>query len=383
MPVVASVEDLRRRARRKVPRALFDYVDGGSYSEVTMRRNTADLEAIGLRQKVMVDVSRRTMRTRMLGQEAAMPLALAPTGLAGFLHRDGEIMGARAAEAFGIPFCLSTVSICSIEDVRAAVRNPFWFQLYVLKDRGVSKALLERALAADCSALFLTVDTQVSGRRRRDMHNGLTVPPRLTLANALDVATKPGWALGVMAGKRRSFGNLQGLVADLDISSLSKWVGEQFEPNLTWADLEWVRKAWPRKLVLKGILTEEDARGAASVGADAIVVSNHGGRQLDGARSSIAALPAIAGAVGDRVEVLFDGGIRSGQDVLKACALGACGCLSGRAWLYGLAAMGARGVTAMLETVRDELDTSMAMCGLADISAAGPAVLDVDADMAA
>lgn len=376
---IASVDDLRMLARRKLPRMMFDFVDGGSYSETTMRRNNVDLEAIHLRQKVMVDVSRRSAKTTMLGQVSTMPLAIAPTGLSGFLHRNGEIHGARAAEAFGVPFCLSTVSICSIEDVRAAVKEPFWFQLYVLRDRGVSKALLEKALAADCSALLLTVDTQVSGRRRRDLRNGLSVPPRLSAANLIDMALHPAWAWGLMTGRRRSFGNLDGLVQNLDISSLSQWVGTQFETSLTWRDLEWVRELWPQKLVLKGIMTEEDAREAAAIGADGIVVSNHGGRQLDGARSSISALPAIAGAVGDRLEVLFDGGVRSGQDVLRALALGARGCLAGRAYLYGLAAMGEAGVTAMLETVRAELDTSMALCGVTDLTQIADHVLDLEA----
>ena len=374
--IATSIEDLRATARRRVPRAIFDYIDGGSYAELTMRRNRDDLDALLLRQKVMVDVGARSTATDILGTKASMPAVIAPTGLAGFVHKDGEIRTARAAAAFGIPYCLSTVSICSIEDVRAVVDVPFWFQLYVLRDRGVTRALIERALAAGCPALVVTVDTQVQGRRRRDIRNGLTVPPRLTICNAVDVLSRPAWALGVLMGKRRTFGNLAGLVDDLDIASLGQWVQRQFEASLTWKDLDWVRREWPRKLVIKGTLTPEDARHAADVGAEAIVVSNHGGRQLDGARSSISALPGIVDAVAGRTEVLFDGGIRSGQDMLKAVALGASACLMGRAPLYGLAAGGERGVSAVLDMLRQEMDTSMALCGCSSVAEIAQHVLD-------
>lgn len=374
--IAASVDDLRNAARRKVPRAIFDYIDGGSCSELTMRRNRDDLDAICLRQRVMVDVGARDTAAQLLGGRVRLPVAIAPTGLAGFVHRDGEIEAARAAAAGGVPYCLSTVSICSIEDVRESAGAGFWFQLYVLRDRGVTRALMERALAADCPALVVTVDTQVQGRRRRDIRNGLTVPPRLTPGNAIDMLLRPSWALGLIAGKRRTFGNLAGLVDDLDISSLGQWVSRQFEASLTWRDLEWVRREWPRKLVIKGALTPEDARHAADVGAEAIVVSNHGGRQLDGARSSISALPGIAEAVGERTDVLFDGGVRSGQDVVKAMALGAKACLVGRAHLYGLAAGGGRGVTAVLELLRQEMDVTMALCGCASVDDITSRIID-------
>ncbi|MBN9530125.1 MAG: alpha-hydroxy-acid oxidizing protein [Alphaproteobacteria bacterium] len=376
MTVVTNVQDLRALARQRVPRAIFDYADRGSYDEVTLRANRAGLAAIGLRQRVMVDVSTRSTATTLAGQAATMPVAIAPTGLTGLFHRNGEIHGARAAEAFGIPFCLSTMSICSIEDVRAATTKPFWFQLYVMRDRGFARSLIERAAAAQCSALVLTLDLQIQGQRHQDLKNGLAVPPRLTLANALDIMRKPGWATGVLFGKRRTFGNLAGQIKGSDnLATLSQWIASQFDPSLNWQDIEWVRKMWPGKLILKGVLDVEDARAAAASGADAIVVSNHGGRQLDGAMASIAALPAIAEAVGGRTEILFDGGVQSGQDVLKALALGARGCLIGKAFLYGLAAQGEAGVTRTLDIIRRELDVSMALTGIRDVAGVTPAVL--------
>jgi L-lactate dehydrogenase (cytochrome) len=376
MTVVTNVQDLRALARRRVPRAIFDYADRGSYDEGTLRANRAELAAIGLRQRVMVDVSTRSTATTLAGQPAAMPVAIAPTGLTGLFHRNGEIHGARAAEAFGIPFCLSTMSICSIEDVRAGTTKPFWFQLYVMRDRGFARSLIERAAAAQCSALVLTLDLQIQGQRHQDLKNGLAVPPRLTLANALDIMRKPGWATGVLFGKRRTFGNLAGHIKGSDnLATLSQWIANQFDPSLNWQDIEWVRKMWPGKLILKGVLDVDDARIAAASGADAIVVSNHGGRQLDGAAASITALPEIVEAVAGRTEVLFDGGVQSGQDVLKAVALGARGCLIGKAFLYGLAAMGEAGVTRTLEIIRKELDVSMALTGTRDVAEVTPAVL--------
>jgi L-lactate dehydrogenase (cytochrome) len=376
MPVVTDIEDLRRLSKKRVAKAIFDYVDRGSYSEATLRANRADLESLILRQRVAIDVDRRSTRASMIGQEVAMPVALAPTGLTGLNWANGEMLAARAAERFGVPFCLSTMSICSIEDVASVVTRPFWFQLYVMRDRGFAASLIERAKAAGCSALMLTLDLQVQGQRHQDIKNGLAVPPRLTLASFLDIVTKPGWALNVLSGKRKSFGNLEGRIPNADsLTTLSQWIAGQFDPTLSWKDVEWVRSLWGGKIILKGILDPEDAKIAASTGADAIVVSNHGGRQLDGACSSIRALPEVADAVGDAVEVLFDGGIRSGQDVLKALALGAKGTMIGRAFLYGLGAMGERGVTRTLEIIRNELDVTMALCGLRDVKDASPAIL--------
>ncbi|HEX7157131.1 MAG TPA: alpha-hydroxy acid oxidase [Burkholderiaceae bacterium] len=368
MPPITQIEDLRQIAMRRVPRAIFEYVDRGSYDEITLNANRADLLALRLRQRVMVDVSQRSLATTIVGQPAAMPVAIAPTGLTGLMHGDGEILGARAALAAGIPFCLSTMSICSIEDVAGAVRQPFWFQLYVMRDRGFARDLIDRAKAAGCSALMLTLDLQVQGQRHRDIKNGLSVPPRLTLANALDIATKPSWVLQMLGAKRRSFGNLEGRIKGAgDIKTLSQWIVGQFDPTLSWKDVDWIRERWGGKLLLKGVLDPEDARIAAATGADALIVSNHGGRQLDSAPSSISALPAVADAVGDRIEVLFDGGVRSGQDVLKALALGARSCLIGRAFLYGLGADGEAGVRTALEVIRKELDVSMALGGLTDV----------------
>jgi len=376
MPVVTCIEDLRQLAKKRVARAIFDYVDCGSYSESTLRANRADLESLALRQRVGVDVDRRSMRVTMAGQEATVPVALAPTGLTGLNWADGEILAARAAERFGVPFTLSTMSICSIEDVAEAVAKPFWFQLYVMRDRGFAASLIERAKSAKCSALVLTLDLQVQGQRHRDLKNGLAVPPRLTMGTFLDVLRKPGWALNILTGKRKSFGNLEGRIPDAkNLTTLSQWIAGQFDPTLSWKDVEWVKNLWGGKLVLKGILDAEDARIAAGSGVDAIVVSNHGGRQLDGAISSIRALPEVAEAVKGKTEVWFDGGIRSGQDVLKALALGADATMIGRAFLYGLGAMGEAGVTRALEIIRAELDVTMALCGLRDVKEATPAIL--------
>jgi L-lactate dehydrogenase (cytochrome) len=376
MPVVTNIDDLRRMAQKRVARAIFDYVDRGSYDEQTLRANRADLESLHVRQRVAIDVDQRSTRTTMAGEEVAMPVAIAPVGLTGLNWADGEILGARAAGKFGIPFTLSTMSICSIEDVAGAVTKPFWFQLYVMRDRGFSASLIERAKAAKCSALVLTLDLQIQGQRHRDLKNGLAVPPKLTLGTAFDVMTKPGWALNVLSGRRKSFGNLEGRIPDAkSLTTLSHWIAGQFDPTLSWKDVEWVKKLWGGKLILKGILDVEDARIAASTGADAIVVSNHGGRQLDGTVSSIRALPEVAQAVGDRIEVLFDGGIRSGQDVLRALALGAKGTMIGKSFAYGLGAMGEAGVTKVLEILQKELDVTMALCGLRDVKDASPAIL--------
>ena len=376
MPVVTNVEDLRRRAQKRVAKAVFDYVDRGAYDEQTLRANRADLEALHFRQRVAIDVERRSTRTTMAGEEVAMPVAIAPVGLTGLNWADGEILGARAAQKFGVPFTLSTMSICSIEDVAGTVAKPFWFQLYVMRDRGFSAELIARAKAAKCSALVLTLDLQIQGQRHMDLKNGLAVPPRLTLGTVLDVMTKPGWALNVLSGRRKSFGNLEGRIPDAkSLTTLSQWIAGQFDPTLSWKDVEWVRKLWGGRLILKGILDAEDAKIAASSGADALVVSNHGGRQLDGTVSSIRALPEVVQAVGGRTEVWFDGGIRSGQDVLRALALGARGTMIGKSFAYGLGAMGEEGVTKVLEILHKELDVTMALCGLGDVKDAGPGLL--------
>jgi L-lactate dehydrogenase (cytochrome) len=355
---------------------FFDYAEGGSYSETTLRANRVDLDRIKLRQRVLVDVSHRELGTTIVGEKAALPLALAPIGLCGMQWGDGEILACRAAQAAGIPFCLSTMSICAIEDVAATVDGPFWFQLYVMKDRGFSRSLIERAVGAKCSALVLTIDLQVLGQRHRDVRNGMTVPPEWRLANMIDIAIRPAWAQSVLAGKRKTFGNLAGHVRGMEnVNSLAKWISGQFDPSLTWNDIEWIRGLWPGKLIIKGVLDVEDAKLAARVGASALVVSNHGGRQLDGAPSSISVLPKIVDAVGSDIELMFDGGIRSGQDVLRALALGARSCLIGRAYLYGLGAGGEDGVTKAIELIRDELDVSMALCGVNRIEEIGPHVL--------
>ncbi len=368
MPVITDIADLRELARKRVPRMFYDYADSGSWTESTYRANESDLQRIKFRQRVAVNMENRTTRTTMIGVDAAMPVALAPTGLTGMQHADGEILAARAAERFGVPFTLSTMSICSIEDIAAATKAPFWFQLYVMKDRDFVERLIDRAKAANCGALMLTLDLQILGQRHKDLKNGLTAPPKPTLANLINLATKPRWCLGMLGTQRRSFGNIVGHVKGVaDMSSLGSWTNEQFDPALSWADVEWIKKRWGGKLILKGILDVEDARLAVDSGADALIVSNHGGRQLDGAPSAISALPAIADAVGSEIEVWMDGGIRSGQDVLKACALGARGTLIGRAFLYGLGALGEAGVTKALEIIARELDLTMAFCGHTDI----------------
>jgi L-lactate dehydrogenase (cytochrome) len=378
MPVVTCIEDLRQMAKKRVARAVFEYVDRGAYDEATLRANKADLEALKFRQRVGIDVEHRSTRSSMLGQEVTMPVAIAPVGLTGLNWADGEMLGARAAEKFGIPFTLSTMSICSIEDVASAVTKPFWFQLYVFRDRGFAASLIDRAKAAKCSALVLTLDLQIQGQRHRDLKNGLVVPPRLTLGSFFDILGKPSWALNVLRGRRRSFGNLQGQIKGADtLMTLAQWIAGQFDPTLSWNDVAWVKQRWGGKLVLKGILDVEDAKLAAATGADAIVVSNHGGRQLDGTVSSVRALPEIVQAVGDKVEVLVDGGIQSGQDVLRALALGARGTLIGKAFAWGLGAMGEAGVTCALEIIRKELDVTMALCGLRDVKDASPAILRV------
>ena len=372
MPTITCIEDLRRLAHRKVPGAFIDYAESGSYAEQTLRANRADLERITLRQRVLCDTANRSTKTTILGEPVALPLALAPIGLCGMQHGDGEILSCRAAQGAGIPFTLSTMSICSIEDVAAAVAKPFWFQVYVMKDRGYIRALIERAAAAKCSALVLTVDLQVIGQRHRDIKNGMTVPPQIRLKNILDIATKPRWAMGIARGKRKTFGNIAGHYPGMtSVTVLSKWVAEQFDPSLSWKDVEWIKSLWPGKLILKGILDVEDARIAVKTGAAALVVSNHGGRQLDGAQSSISMLPRIADAVGGDIEVMFDGGIRSGQDIARSLALGARSCMSGRAYIYGLGAAGEAGVACAIEIMRNELDITMALIGVkrvADIS---------------
>jgi L-lactate dehydrogenase (cytochrome) len=376
MALLLSIEDFRRLARRRIPRAMFDYADGGSYDERTIRRNAADLDAMTFRQRVMVDMSNISLASSFLGSPVSMPLAIGPTGLAGLFHADGEILGARAAAACGIPFCLSTMSICSIEDVREATQTPFWFQQYLMKDRGFNQELIDRAAAAQCSALMLTLDLQVIGERRRDPRNGLTIPPKLTLRNAWDVATKPAWALSVLFGKRRTFGNLVGRIGGSSgINTLAEWIATQFDPSATWRDVEWVRSRWQGKLILKGVLDAEDAKLAVASGADAMVVSNHGGRQLDGTSSSISVLREIVDAVGGRCEVLFDGGIRSGQDIAKALALGARGGLIGKSFLYALSAAGEAGVTKAIEIMRNELRVTLALTGTSSIESVGPHIL--------
>ena len=368
MQTYTCIEDLRQVAQRKVPRAFFEYGDHGSYAQETLRANREDLCAIKLRQRVLVDVSERDLSTTILGERVPLPLALAPIGLCGMQHGDGEILACRAAQEIGIPFCLSTMSICSIEDVAEAVEKPFWFQVYVIRDRGFIRELIQRAIDAKCSALVLTLDLQVLGQRHCDIRNGMTVPPEIKLSNLIDIATKPAWALSILRGKRKTFGNLAGHVRGMeDVNSLAAWTASQFDPTLNWNDVEWIRSLWPGKLILKGILDPEDARLAAKSGAAAIVVSNHGGRQLDGAPSSISMLPRIVEAVGSEIEVMFDGGIRSGQDVLRALALGARSCLIGRAFLYGLGAAGQAGVARAVEIIAKELDVTMALTGVRKI----------------
>ncbi|MGB1825616.1 MAG: alpha-hydroxy acid oxidase [Candidatus Puniceispirillaceae bacterium] len=376
MGVVACVEDLRKQMQRRVPRMFYDYCESGSWTESTLDANETDLQAIKFRQRVAIDVSERSTAMKMLGQDVPMPVALAPTGLTGMQHADGEILAAQAAEAFGVPFTLSTMSICSIEDVAANTSKPFWFQLYVMRDRNFIRNLVERAKAANCSALMITLDLQIMGQRHKDVRNGLSAPPKLTLGNIMNLATKPSWCLGMLGTRRRQFRNIVGHVEGVkDMSSLADWTASQFDPRLSWEDVAEIRRMWDGKVILKGILDAEDAKQAVNVGADAIVVSNHGGRQLDGAASSIAALPAIVDAVGDKTEVWMDGGIRTGQDVLRAVALGARGTLIGRAFLYGLGAGGRAGVTRVLEILHKELDLTMALCGRSNLSEVDDSIL--------
>lgn len=377
MTPITCNEDLRQLAMRRAPRAIFDYVDRGSYDEHTLNGNRRALDALMLRQRVMIDVDQRSLATTMAGEAVSMPVGLAPTGLTGILHADGEILAARAAQAAGVPFTLSTVSICSIEAVRAAVEKPFWFQLYVMRDRDFAASLIQRAKTAQCSALVLTADLQIQGQRHRDIKNGLTVPPRLTVGNALDLLRRPRWAWGMLRTPHRNFGNLAGFIpgGGKGMTTLSQWIGSQFDPTLSWQDVAWVRSLWPGKLIVKGILDADDARAAVDAGADVIVVSNHGGRQLDSAPPAILALPQVVAAVGDRCEIWFDSGVRSGQDVLKALALGARATLIGKAFLYGLGAMGERGVTTALDLIRRELDVSLALTGTRDVREVGPQVL--------
>ncbi|MDH5540126.1 MAG: alpha-hydroxy-acid oxidizing protein [Rhizobacter sp.] len=377
MTVITHIEDLRVLAKSRVPRMFYDYADSGSWTESTYRANERDFQSIKLRQRVAVNMENRSTRTSMVGVDVAMPVAIAPTGLTGMQHADGEILGARAAKNFGIPFTLSTMSICSIEDVAAATGgHPFWFQLYVMRDRDFIERLIDRAKAAGCSALVLTLDLQIIGQRHKDLKNGLSAPPKLTIANMLNMMTKPRWGLGMLGTRRHGFGNIVGHVKGVEnMGSLSEWTAQQFDPALNWGDVEWIKKRWGGKLILKGIQDVEDARLALDSGADALIVSNHGGRQLDGAESSIRALPRIVDAVGGQIEVHMDGGIRSGQDVLKARALGARGTYIGRAFLYGLGAMGEPGVDKVLQIIHKELDLTMAFCGHTQIDKVDKGVL--------
>jgi L-lactate dehydrogenase (cytochrome) len=381
MGAMLTIEDLRRRARRRVPKMFFDYADSGSWTETTLRANEDDFRKIKLRQRVLVDMTDRSLASTMIGEKVSMPVALAPTGLTGMQHADGEILAAQAAEAAGVPFTLSTMSICSIEDVAGATTRPFWFQLYVMRDRGFINDLIDRARTAGCSALVLTADLQILGQRHNDLRNGLSTPPKFTPKHIWQMATRPQWCLGMLGTQRRTFRNIAGHVKGVtDLSSLGTWTAEQFDPRLSWADVAWIKERWGGKLIIKGILDVEDAKMAAQTGADAIIVSNHGGRQLDGAPSSISVLPEVVDAVGDRIEVHMDGGIRSGQDVLKALCLGAKGVYIGRPFLYGLGAGGREGVKLALDIIRRELDITLALCGKRDITQAGPDLLHAPDD---
>ena len=374
---ITCIEDLRVVAKRRVPRMFYDYADSGSYTQGTYRSNEDDFQKIKLRQRVAVNMEGRSTRSTMIGEDVAMPVAIAPTGLTGMQHADGEILGAKAAKAFGVPFTLSTMSICSLEDIAEHTdRHPFWFQLYVMRDKAFMERLIHRAKAANCSALVVTLDLQILGQRHKDIKNGLSTPPKPTIANLINLATKPHWCMGMLGTKRRTFGNIVGHVDGVgDVSSLSSWTADQFDPSLNWSDVEWIKKLWGGKIILKGVMDAEDARLAAQSGADALIVSNHGGRQLDGAPSSIAALPSIVEAAGKDIEVWMDGGIRSGQDVLKARALGAQGTMIGRSFLYGLGAYGQEGVTKALQIIHKELDTTMAFCGHTNINKVGCEIL--------
>jgi L-lactate dehydrogenase (cytochrome) len=368
MALALTVDDLRGQARRRLPRAVFEYVDRGAYDERTMADNRDVFARVRFRQRVMVDVDRRKLATTVAGQACAMPVVLGPTGLTGLVHADGEIHACRAAQSEGVPYCLSTASICSIEDVREAVDAPFWFQLYMMRDRGFVRSLVERARDAGCPVLVLTVDLAVQGQRHRDIRNGLSVPLRPSLRNAWDLVTHPAWAASVLMGRRRTFGNFSGHQGmGNDVGAIARWIGEQFDASMHWGDLEWLRALWPGKLIVKGVLDAADARMAARLGADGVVVSNHGGRQLDGAPATLAALPAVVEAVEGRCEVHLDGGVRSGQDVAKALALGATSAWLGRAFLYGLGAGGGAGVRRALEIIRRELDVTLALLGRRDV----------------
>ncbi|MDQ2955138.1 MAG: alpha-hydroxy-acid oxidizing protein [Pseudomonadota bacterium] len=381
MKNITCIEDLRQLARRKVPRAFFDYVEAGSYSQETLRFNREDMQRVKLRQRVLVDMMGRDLSTTIIGEKVALPFALSPVAMTGLQHGNGEILAARAANAAGIPFGLSTMSICSIEDVAEATGKPFWFQLYVMRDRGFVRDLIARAQAARCSALVLTVDLQVLGQRHCDVKNGLAVPPEIRLKNIVDMATKPAWVLSVLKSKRKTFGNLAGYVKGKDdVKSLAEWTATQFDQALNWKDIDWIKSLWPGKLILKGILDVEDAKLAARSGASALVVSNHGGRQLDGAPSSISVLPKIADAIGSQIEILFDGGIRSGQDMMRALGLGAKGCLIGRAYQYGLGAGGEAGVAKAIDILRTELDVTMALCGVKRVADIDRRVIAEDSD---
>lgn len=373
---LTCISDLRDLARRRVPRVFFEYADSGSYNEETLRANRKDLEAIKLRQRILIDVDKRDLSTNIVGQKVSLPIALAPIGLCGMQFGDGEILSAKAANEAGVPFCLSTMSVCSIEQVAEATGKPFWFQVYVIRDRAFIEDLINRAKAAKCSALVLTLDLQILGQRHRDVKNGLTVPPEIRLSNIVDIATKPRWVWSILNGKSKTFGNLAGHVKGMEnVNSLAEWTASQFDPTLSWKDVAWIRKLWPGKLILKGIMDVEDARLAAKSGADALIVSNHGGRQLDGAASSISMLPHIADAVGKDIEIMFDGGVRSGQDIMRALALGAKSCMIGRAYVYGLGAGGQAGVTKAIDILRKELDVTMALCGVSRVADIGPQVL--------
>jgi L-lactate dehydrogenase (cytochrome) len=372
-----TIADLKDKAQRRVPKMFFDYADSGAWTQSTYDANEADFARILLRQRVLVDMTDRNLASEMIGEPVSMPVALAPTGFCGMQHADGEILAAQAAEAFGVPFCLSTMSICSIEDVKAGTTKPFMFQLYVMRDRGFCESLIERAKTAGCSALVLTLDLQILGQRHKDLRNGLSAPPKWTLNHAWQLATRPFWCIDMLGTRRHSFGNIIGHAPNVgDLSSLGSWTKEQFDPRLSWEDVAWIKAKWGGKLILKGILDPDDAKMAAETGADAIIVSNHGGRQLDGARSSISALPGVVEAVDGRMEIHMDGGVRSGQDVLKAVALGARGVWIGRPYLYGLGAGGKAGVTRALDILRNELDITMALCGRRDIRTIDADILD-------
>ena len=376
MSLQLTIDDLKNQARRRVPTMFFDYADSGAWTESTYRANEEDFQKIKFRQRVLVDMDNRSLASTMIGETVSMPVALAPTGSTGMQHADGEMLAAQAAEEFGVPFTLSTMSICSIEDVASVTKKPFWFQLYVMRDKDFAYNLIDRAKAAGCSALVLTLDLQILAQRHKDLRNGLSAPPKMTPKNIVDMAIRPRWVMGMLGTQRRTFRNIVGHAKGVtDLSSLKAWTDEQFDPSLSWKDVEWIRERWGGKLILKGILDPEDAEMAAKTGADALIVSNHGGRQLDGAPSTISMLESIVDKVGDRIEVHMDSGIRSGQDVLKALCLGAKGTYIGRPFLYGLGADGKRGVTKALEIIRKELDMTMALCGRRDINTVGKDML--------